>query len=76
MTPKSRAASVTRTPSGRAVSLGATDEDEDRLELRTNDPYRLADELASYGADVVVEHPAEVRAAVIERLTRLAAISA
>jgi len=59
-----------------AVSLGATDEDEDRLELRTNDLYRLADELASYGADVVVEHPAEVRAAVIERLTRLAAMSA
>ena len=60
----------------RAVSLGATDEDEDRLELRTNDPFRLADELASYGADVVVEHPAEVRTAVIERLTRLAAMSA
>nr|WP_218860876.1 WYL domain-containing protein [Petropleomorpha daqingensis] len=59
-----------------AVSLGATDEDEDRLELRTNDPYRLADELAAYGPDVVVEHPAEVRDAVIERLTRLAAMSA
>ena len=36
----------------------------------------LLDELASYGADVVVEHPAELRAAVIERLTRLAAMSA
>jgi proteasome accessory factor B len=59
-----------------AISLGATDEDDDRLELRTTDPDRLADELASYGPDVVVEHPAEVRAAVIERLTRLAAMSA
>src|SRR3954462_13953913 len=47
-----------------AISLGATDGDEDRLELRTTDLYRLADELASYGPDVVVEHPAEVRAAV------------
>jgi proteasome accessory factor B len=59
-----------------AVSLGPAEDDDDRLELRTNDPYRLADELASYGADVVVEHPAEVRDAVIERLTRLAEMSA
>ena len=57
-----------------AISLGGADGDEDRLELRTNDLYRLADELASYGPDVVVEQPAEVRAAVIERLTRLAAM--
>jgi proteasome accessory factor B len=61
-----------------AVSLGGAEDDrgngEDRLELRTGDLQRLADELASYGADVVVEHPAEVRTAVIERLTRLAAM--
>jgi proteasome accessory factor B len=57
-----------------AASLGPAEDGDDRLELRTGDPFRLADELASYGADVVVEHPAEVRAAVIDRLTRLAAM--
>ena len=34
----------------------------------------LADELAAYGADVVVEAPTEIRDAVIDRLTRLAAM--
>jgi proteasome accessory factor B len=60
------------------VSLGPAEDGsggvEDRLELRTTDPYRLADQLAAYGADVVVEAPAEVRQAVIDRLTRLAAM--
>jgi proteasome accessory factor B len=59
-----------------AIPLGPTDDGEDRLELRTTDPDGLAGQLAQYGADVVVEHPAEVRDAVIERLTRLAALSA
>ena len=57
-----------------ATPLGAAEDGDDRLELRTTDPYGLADQLAMYGADVVVEHPAEVRDAVIERLTRLAAM--
>jgi proteasome accessory factor B len=58
-----------------ATPLGAADDGDDRLELRTTEPMRLADELASYGADVLVEGPAEVREAVVERLTRLAAMS-
>ncbi|MGY1616464.1 helix-turn-helix transcriptional regulator [Geodermatophilus sp. SYSU D00691] len=57
-----------------ATSLGPADDGDDRLELRTADPQGLADQLASFGADVVVEHPAEVRRAVVERLTRLAAM--
>jgi proteasome accessory factor B len=62
-----------------AVPLGphaGDGDDDDRLEVRTTEPWRLADELASYGADVVVEAPAELREAVVERLTRLAAMSA
>jgi proteasome accessory factor B len=62
-----------------AVPLGGADdgdgEDWDRLQLRTTDPVRLAGELAAYGPDVVVEAPAEVRRAVVERLTRLAAMA-
>ncbi|MGY1608100.1 MULTISPECIES: helix-turn-helix transcriptional regulator [unclassified Geodermatophilus] len=57
-----------------AQPLGAGDDGEDRLQLRTTEPGRLADQLASFGPDVVVEAPAEVRAAVVERLTRLAAM--
>jgi proteasome accessory factor B len=57
-----------------ATSLGAAEDGDDRLELRTTDPSALAGQLAAYGADVVVESPAEVRGAVIERLTRLAAL--
>ena len=47
---------------------------EDRLEVRTTDPDALAGQLAAYGADVVVEAPQRMRAAVVERLTRLAAM--
>ncbi|SNS29941.1 proteasome accessory factor B [Geodermatophilus saharensis] len=57
-----------------AQPLGAGEDGEDRLQLRTTEPWRLADQLAAYGPDVVVEAPAEVRAAVVERLTRLAAM--
>jgi proteasome accessory factor B len=61
-----------------ATPLGPADDGhggvEDRLELRTTDPHRLADQLAAYGPDVVVEAPTEVRRAVIDRLTRLAAM--
>jgi proteasome accessory factor B len=58
-----------------AVPLGPAEDGDDRLELRTTEPMRLAGEIASYGADVVVEAPAAVRAAVVERLTRLAAMA-
>ena len=44
------------------------------LELRTTEPWGLAGQLAALGADVVVESPAEVRDAVIDHLTRLAAM--
>jgi proteasome accessory factor B len=53
---------------------GGGDDGDDRLLLRTTEPYRLADRLAAYGADVLVESPTEVRAAVIDRLTALAAM--
>ena len=58
-----------------ATPLGGSDDGDDRLELRTTEPGRLADQLAAYGADVMVEAPAEVRDAVIGRLTRLAAMA-
>jgi proteasome accessory factor B len=57
-----------------ATPLGPADDGDDRLELRTTERGRLADEIASYGADVLVEGPAEMRQAVVERLTRLAAM--
>jgi proteasome accessory factor B len=57
-----------------AVPLGAGDDGDDRLELRTTEPGRLADQLAAYGADVVVEAPADMREAVVARLARLAAM--
>ena len=63
----------------RATPLAPADdgssEGEDRLQLATTEPWSLAGELAAYGADVVVESPAEVRAAVVERLTRLGAMA-
>ncbi|MGY1782806.1 helix-turn-helix transcriptional regulator, partial [Geodermatophilus sp. SYSU D01036] len=57
-----------------ATPLGAGPDGEDRLQLRTTEPGRLADQLAAYGPDVVVESPTAVRDAVVERLTRLAAM--
>ncbi len=57
-----------------AVPLGPADDGTDRLQLRTTEPWRLADQLAAYGADVLVEAPQAVRDAVVERLTRLAAM--
>jgi proteasome accessory factor B len=57
-----------------AVPLGPADDGDDRLELRTTEPGPLADQLAAYGADVVVEAPAEMREAVVARLERLAAM--
>jgi proteasome accessory factor B len=57
-----------------ATSLGPAEGGDDRLQLTTTEPWSLADQIAAYGADVVVESPAEIREAVIERLTRLAAM--
>jgi proteasome accessory factor B len=57
-----------------ATPLGGSDDGDDRLQLRTTEPGRLADQIAAYGADVLVEGPAEIRDAVISRLTRLAAM--
>ncbi|MCO7221530.1 YafY family protein [Klenkia sp. PcliD-1-E] len=57
----------------RATDLGPDDAGDDRLELRTTEPWALADEVAAHGPDVLVESPPELRAAVVERLTRLAA---
>jgi proteasome accessory factor B len=59
-----------------ATPLGPAEDGEDRLELRTTDLARLADQLAAVGADVVVEAPTAMREAVIARLTRLAALGA
>jgi proteasome accessory factor B len=59
-----------------ATPLGPADDGDDRLELRTTEIGRLADEIAAYGADVLVEAPAEMRQAVVTRLTRLAAMGA
>jgi proteasome accessory factor B len=56
-----------------ATPLGPAADGDDRLELRTPELWSLADQLATLGADVVVEAPAELRDAVVERLTRLAA---
>jgi proteasome accessory factor B len=60
------------TPLGPAE--GGGDDPDDLLQLRTTEPGRLADELAAYGSDVLVEAPAEMRRAVIDRLSRLAAM--
>jgi proteasome accessory factor B len=58
-----------------ATPLGTTGDGDDRLQLRTTEPGQLADQLAALGADVLVEAPAEVRDAVLARLTRLAAMA-
>ncbi|MGY1857322.1 helix-turn-helix transcriptional regulator [Modestobacter sp. SYSU DS0290] len=57
-----------------ATVLGTSEDGDDRLELRTTEPWALADQLAAYGADVLVESPPRMREAVVERLTRLAAL--
>jgi proteasome accessory factor B len=58
-----------------ATSRGPAEDGDDLLEVRTTEPMRLADQLAAYGPDVVVEAPTEVRNAVLERLGRLAAMA-
>jgi proteasome accessory factor B len=57
-----------------ATSLGPAADGDDRLQLTTTEPWSLADQIASYGPDVLVEGPAAVRDAVVARLGRLAAM--
>jgi proteasome accessory factor B len=57
-----------------AEPLGRAEDGDDRLQLRTTEPGALADQLAAFGPDVVVEAPQRMRTAVVERLTRLAAM--
>jgi proteasome accessory factor B len=58
-----------------ATPLGAGDDGDDRLQLRTTELGRLADQLAALGPDVYVESPTRLREMVVERLTRLAALA-
>jgi proteasome accessory factor B len=58
------------------TALGRAEDGDDRLQLRTTEPWALADELAAYGPDVLVEEPPRMREAVVERLTRLAGMGA
>src|SRR5215203_1481892 len=44
-----------------AVPLGPAEDGDDRLQLRTTEPWRLADQLAAYSADVLVEAPTTMR---------------
>jgi proteasome accessory factor B len=57
-----------------AIPLGPAEDGEDLLELRTTEPGALADRLAAYGADVLVQEPTAMREAVLSRLRRLAAM--
>jgi proteasome accessory factor B len=57
-----------------AEPLGPAEDGDDRLQLRTREPWGLADQIAAYGPDVLVEAPQSVREAVVGRLTRLAAM--
>lgn len=70
-----------RVASGRALSLRArarsvtqVDDAWDCLELPYGFPEGFADELAAWGPDVIVDEPAELRDAVVDRLHRIAAL--
>jgi proteasome accessory factor B len=56
-----------------ATATHPGDDGWDRLEVGYSDPERFADRVAGYGADAVVEGPAEARAAVVRRLESLSA---
>ena len=55
-----------------AVTPTAEADGWDVLEVAFADPERLADEVLEYGAAVIVDAPEAARAAVVERLRRLA----
>ena len=56
----------------RADTIERRDDNTDLLTVTYRDFRALAEEITSYGAAVLVEGPAELRAAVIERLTAVA----
>lgn len=55
-----------------ATAVTASDDDRDLLELPFGDVDRTAQWIAGFGADAVVVEPAELRAAVVERLRAVA----
>jgi predicted DNA-binding transcriptional regulator YafY len=64
-------------PHGSVDSANSTEDDGyDRLELAYHDGQTLAERVAGYGADVIVDSPAELREAVIARLRALAEVAA
>lgn len=60
-----------RAGAGAGIRRRALSVDADVARLGYSDPEALADQLVGYGADVVVEEPAEVRQAVLRRLAAL-----
>jgi proteasome accessory factor B len=73
--PMPEEAAVLRIRRGRGQSLRrmadtvtAIDDDTDEVEVRYASRWELASEVASYGPDVVVVSPADVRETVVQRL--------
>lgn len=60
----------------RARTSTSLDDEWTELEISYGDASTLADELVSFGPDVVVSGPEELRAAVIDRLSRVAGVAA
>jgi proteasome accessory factor B len=57
-----------------AVNTSRVDDGWDRVEVTFHDPARLADDVLAYGADAVVEDPAEAVDAVVTRLRALTGV--
>ncbi len=81
--PEADSSAVLRIAAGRAQSLrrhavrvDPVDEAADEVEVSYARLWDIADDIASYGPDVVVVSPPELRDAVIERLRRMARVSA
>ncbi|GAB7189583.1 WYL domain-containing protein [Kineococcus sp. NUM-3379] len=60
----------------RAAAVTAGEDGEDRVELDVTDVEQAADEVATFGADVVVLQPPELREAVVRRLRGVLAANA
>jgi len=58
------------------TTTGSADDGWDRLEVPYGSVDSMAELVTSHGADVVVEQPEELRAAVVTRLRRLAGVNA
>lgn len=76
--PERAAALRARAVSVRQGGAAATPDDRERdlVTIETADPELLAEEIATYGAAVVVQAPAQVRASVLRRLRSVAALDA